>query len=397
MPDFRAVVFAAFLSLLVVSGHGHAAGFDNYIVGIRAGVTNNPIVSLGEDPSTVYWNPAGMAFQEANTRNSSTYFYVSHLGFKYSAAYDNGTTFKDETVQGVDGIAVIPGGFTVRKQEDWAYGYGFYIPYAGAGSSYTNFQDSGQDLEAFAGFPALTASVGYRVNDKLAVGGGVSMYLGIYEATNGYQFSPGSSAPVLMPYKAEFSDFLAGYSAHVGILYQASDRWTLGMTVRSEVPIEMDGDETIGGVKSHSTMEFTLPHEVETGVGFRCTERLRLTAFVSRRNYGDLKEFDFEVAGKVPTQFKDAWTVVGGFEYKLDNGWEVAAGIKWMEGASKRAGVHPATNDIEYFVPAFSVSYPLSDAVKLETGYQLTYGPTDKVNNQTFDVQHHTLMFGVSF
>jgi long-chain fatty acid transport protein len=397
MPDVRAVLLAVCLSLAGISGYIQAAGFDNYIVGIKAGVTGASIVSPGEDPSAVFWNPAGMAFQKADSWNSNAYVYFSHLGFKYSATYEDGARFTDETVRGVDGMAAIPGGFAVRNHEKWAIGYGFYIPYAGAGSSYTNFQNSGKDLESFAGFPALTASIGYRVNDNLAIGGGVSMYMGVFESTNGYRFDPGSSVPVVAPYKAEFNDFFAGYGAHMSFLYQATDHWNIGMTLRSEVPITLDGDETIGGVKRGSTLEFTLPFVVDMGIGFKASERLRMNAFLSKRNYGDLKEFDFEFAGKLPTLLQNAWTIGAGVEYELGNGWELASGIKWVQGASQATGVSPVSNDIDYFVPAISFTYPLSNSLKLETGYQLTYGPSEKINNQVFDVQHHTLLFGVTF
>lgn len=126
---------------------------------------------IGDDASAVYYNPGGLSFIDRDTWHGDVYGFIGHIKCEYNA---NAITDKSKVP------FYIPGLFISKTCDDWAFGFGFYVPYAGGGTSYDNFQGSPYDLETLAGWYCFTLSTAYKLHPDLSIGVGVSLYGGFW-------------------------------------------------------------------------------------------------------------------------------------------------------------------------------------------------------------------------
>ena len=127
----------------------------------------NALAGAVDDASAVYYNPAGLAFNKKGIWYTSGYTYFTHANFKYKA-----NSIEDES----NPIFIVPGFFLSKTFETWSFGYGFYVPYAGGGTEYKNFQTTEYDYEASAAFPAITLATARKIHPKLSLGVSLSLY-----------------------------------------------------------------------------------------------------------------------------------------------------------------------------------------------------------------------------
>ncbi|MBW1900241.1 MAG: outer membrane protein transport protein [Deltaproteobacteria bacterium] len=390
------VSFITIFSFINLVGNVFGGGFDNTAIGMKGMSMGNGLTGLADDASAVYFNPAGLVFLEKNVWNGELYTYFAYTSFKYKANYNDGSDHKDES----NSLMIIPGFFISRTYDKWAFGYGFYTPYAGGGTDYSNFQSTGSGLEAAAAFPSATIAAAYRISPKLSVGVGLSMYMGMMmESKNIFIYDP--AGPVVTPYKSKFDEIYAGYGGHIGIFYRPSEELGIGLTVRSEVPIEMDGWEKveIGGslVRFGSETEFTLPWSFDVGVGYKPSPKLTLGCILSQRFYSNMDEMEFDIAGDIKTHYKDIWFAGIGVEYKVKDDLALKAGVKYLEGASNDKGLRADTVDVDTIHPTVGFAYDMSESKEFNMSIMYNAGIKERHNNQTFDQDHLSLIIGLRF
>lgn len=379
-------LLSCFSSVATVYG----GGFDNTALGMKGISMGNALAGAVDDASAVYYNPAGLAFNEREIWYASTYTYFTYASFKYKA------NSRDES----NPIFIVPGFFLSRTFEDWAFGCGFYTPYAGGGTEYDNFQDTQYDLEASAAFPAITLATARKLSPNLSLGVAASMYLGIMEQDlfNPDIFGTGDSGKVVSEY-----DGLAGYGGYIGLMYQISEVWTVGLVARSAVPIEMDGEEKIDGIKYDSEIEMKFPYSFDLGFGYKPDPKLTLAMALSYRLWGDMDEIKVRIKGyknpknDMPTRYKNSWFAGVGMEYKVSDTLALKSGLKYVQGATKDEGLNPATNDVDLWNPTVGVAYNITDTVELDASVMLTYGPEEEYHSETFEQCHWSLILGARF
>lgn len=166
---------------LTVSAGAHAASWSLQLMGIKAlGVSYAGVAANPEDASTVWFNPAGMtALGDGWTVTAGSPFI--DLGLNW---HDAGTTsLLGQPMLGnrsADGgsFVVIPHAYVVRRlSPNWWAGFGFNAPY-GLGTRYGGdwvgrYHANETTLRVFN----LNPSVGWRVNDQLALGFGIDVQL----------------------------------------------------------------------------------------------------------------------------------------------------------------------------------------------------------------------------
>ena len=130
-------------------------GYDNPKLGIRSvGTGFTPTGVANSDASAAFFNPASMVFNQNDTLYVEAYAYYAPTDFQYT---ENSITDKSNEA------FLIPGFFVSKRFDNWAVGVGSYIPYAGGGTESGDFQNTGIDLESFAGWFVLTPAVAYTL------------------------------------------------------------------------------------------------------------------------------------------------------------------------------------------------------------------------------------------
>jgi len=143
--------------------------FDNPAIGSKAIGMGTAFTGIADDASAVFYNPGGLIFNKDESWHCELYAYWIKLNYDYTEG-----SITDESNEG----SINSGFFISKKYKDWALGFGYYVPFAGGGSLYENFQGSDFDLEASAGFAAITPAIAYKLRSDLSVGMGLSAYMG---------------------------------------------------------------------------------------------------------------------------------------------------------------------------------------------------------------------------
>ena len=213
---------------LLTTGQGMAAGFYLTQVGTpmsigSVGVTN-AVNTWGADAA--WTQPAGMVNQEDNIVSVTGLSLLLPKNEFDSSVADAG---------GSDGgnagdVVVIPSQFVVKKLSDQtSVGLAITAPLGGALDYGDNFVGRyGAQKIALQGL-GISPSVGYKVNDQLAVGAGVSVIYTHFEEDVAINLpGPAPDGKVRME---NLDDW--GYQPFLGLTYAFSDRVMLGVVYRA--------------------------------------------------------------------------------------------------------------------------------------------------------------------
>ncbi len=365
-------------------------GIDNSGIGTTALSMASAFAGFSDDASAVYYNPSGLGFGENNTWNAQMFCVFILTGFTY-----NTTISRDESEE----LVVNPGMFISKKYEKWAIGYGFYIPYAGGGTQFKNFQGAGYTIDGFEAYVAHTPSVAYQFSKSLSVGAGVSVFQGLLESKIVQQ----------VQVESEYEG-LAGYGYDIGVLYKPTDKMSFGLVYKSPVPIKMDGEVKVSGLPaSDSEIELTVPTYVSFGLGWVVNRKMDIGFDACFMRYGEMDKRTIKTAGledESPTYYKDCWRLGIGARYKMDEKLTIMGGFKYTESGTKNRGLD-ISNDIDTLIPpacdvdllstALGFSYNIKDNIKINiTGFYV-YGFEEEVNTKEYNQEHLSSIVGADF
>jgi long-chain fatty acid transport protein len=388
MTGTARIACAVVLLCIGVAGRASAGGFTNNAIGSRAYAMAVAFTAVADDASAVYFNPAGLALIDDQTWQADVYASATFTDFDYSR---QGIT--DESNE----TFFLPGFFVAKTASPWAFGLGFYTPWAGGGTIYENFQHSGSDRESQAGLTALTPAVAYRLRPNLAVGAGVSGYYGVMKST--YPVCDPDSA-TCQNVRTKY-DGLAGYSGHIGIMYKPLDVLSVGVCVRSKFPVDMDGYMKVAGSKHSSDVSYDLPPVSTLGLAYRPWLATIISLEASYFSYGATDQIRFKTSGlpdiSAPTHYKDTWDVRLGAEYEVRDDLRLRAGFLYSEAPTKREGLNPDSNDVDMLIPTIGVGYQMTQAVGLNLTGVYTHGLERKYNGQTFNQEHFVIAIGCTY
>jgi long-chain fatty acid transport protein len=173
-------------SILVVAGCAWGSAFSIHEIGTRATGMGGAFVAVASDGSALFYNPAGIAFQDGFRMQMDGL--LVHGNFKFTpSSTPNGTIVPEGGYQGFlhPKILVVPNMYlTMRLNRKWTMGFGSFAPF-GLGGNWTNFKDSDPANTKFVARYHTTRpkmesiwmqpTIAYRVNDRLSVAMGVAL------------------------------------------------------------------------------------------------------------------------------------------------------------------------------------------------------------------------------
>lgn len=376
----RARAAMAVVALGCTALNADAAGF--YLPYQGAAAIGNSLAgtaALGEDASTAFWNPAGMArIKTAQIAVAGSYVLpslnFSNTGSTGPAAF--GGAFANGGNGGDAGVgSFIPNLFAVVPFGQWAVGLAI-TPTFGSTTEYDptwrgRFQSTESEIKAIN----VNPSVSYSTAD-----GTWSFGLGLNYTKLEATFTQGqiTGAPPLNGQAVLTGDDTAfGYNA--GVLWQVSKDTRLGLSFRSKMSFTLAGTQQVtnasGVVLSANsfpiTADLTLPAIAQLSGVHDLNERWSLLGDLMFTQWSvvDVLQVVNSSTGAngtaLPFQFKDAWRVSGAVNYRLNNAWLLRGGLAWDQSPV------PGPTDR-------TASLPDSDRVWVSVGARWDIGETKK-------------------
>ena len=124
-----------------------------------------------------------------------------------------------------------------------------------------------------------------------------------------------------------------GWGANVAALYRATDALRIGLTYRSRIKVDLDGDASLAGIISGSgSTSITLPDLIDLGISYQLSEKLRLNADIDYTMWSTYDRLVIQSTvplfdATVEKQWKDVWCLRLGAQYTLSEQWKLRGGL----------------------------------------------------------------------
>jgi len=337
--------------------------------------------ALAQDASTAASNPAGMTLLDRDQLEGGL------LGIFVTAKFDSVST----TFAGGDGGDA--GGFVPAGSFSYVHGlspdlklgvtmgsnFGLGLDYGSHWSGRYYVQEG--ELVVMG----VNPNIGYRVNDWLSVGAGVSILYGELNqkvAVNNPLNNPDGQL------KLDADDI--GYGYNFGLLVEPSKRTRLGLTYRSKIDLEFDDavsarnlspalstilDLALGSSRKVD-MELTVPQAVMFSIFHQVNDQWAIMGNIGWQDQSDFGNTGISLASSAGSNsvtadrnFHDTWHYAIGTQYRFAPQWLLSVGVAYDESPvddEDRTPDMPLDRQIRY---ATGIQYDVSDDLTIGAAY----------------------------
>ncbi len=234
----------AAVAVLALPSLAWGAGFALFEHGNRAMAMGGAFTAVADDLSAMYWNPAGMAFQERDGLETlaGVTFISAIQDFEGAAPYP-GDGYETEQKSQIFYPAHLYAAMKVSDQ--LTLGFSSLTPF-GLGTYWDDdfagrFISKRVELKTFD----LSPNFAYKLSDNFAFGGGVDYLIGTLDYTR--------NIPFLNPYTQQvidagqvhmYTDGMGsdGWGWHAGVLVKSDNGFSVGVNYRSRIDVDYEGE-----------------------------------------------------------------------------------------------------------------------------------------------------------
>ncbi|MGE5346302.1 MAG: OmpP1/FadL family transporter [Acidithiobacillales bacterium] len=347
----RLLAGALLVFLLAAAPRGNGAGFALYEQGSRANAMAGAFVAQADDPSAMFFNPAGLAFNEKFTLYGGAF-----LIFRPTSHFDGANPYPGEDYSanmkkamywighGYGVIPIKPGSINV--------GVGFWSPF-GLGVPWENpdsyagrFISQRVDIRQVA----LSAEIAVKLADWISIGAGPEMRLTDVKLSR--------NVGIFNPFNDRFTDVAhlslisegtpVRWTWNAGILLKPCERLRLGASYHGKVNVDLSGTAEFYQIPTgypqldaaaaaripmnqplpgSTTIQF--PDVLMFGVSYDLSPKLTLEVDGNHTGWDVFDQTTIDIQGvpssTIPHGFENTWTVRAGL------GWQVSEPV-WLGG-----------------------------------------------------------------
>jgi len=320
--------------LLLPGAPAFAGGLSTPGQGARALGMAGAFTAVADDGSAIYYNPAGISQGDGTLVEASLAAIAPELRYTTPGGANETSTKK----------ALAPALFITRRLTDrLSAGLGVYAPYARDAELQDDLVNGFASQRSKMVRTDLSAVVSWQANDTFSIGGG--LVAGFSEVDRSIPAGPG----VRIADKMDGT----GVGGIVGLLWKAGDRVKAGLTYRTAISIDHDGQRTmtVAGVAttSNARAEIRYPASFGLGIALAATENLTLALDAGWYGWSSMDQVTTrtDTLGDSTTQLRgrNSRDLRIGGEYRLPSGWSLRAGLAYIQGAFPDTHITPSQPD----------------------------------------------------
>lgn len=318
--------------------HAGAVGFrlpNQDPEGIARG---NAFAATADNPSAIYYNPAGITQIEGQQLSLGSYFITTGLDY---------TSPTGATASTVSDFQAVPQIYYVCSPEgaDFSFGLGVYAPY-GLGIDYegvTPFDTLAQEADLL--YACFNPVIAWRVSPCLSLGAGLTLNYSDVSLERRIGLSPGDQ------FRFDGDGFAAGLN--FGLLWQPDPRWSFGLNFRSPTTVDYSGDSIAEPYSqsqpTEASMEF--PAFVVGGVSFRPDDKWNIEFNLDWTDWDRVNDSKFigTYGGDqtFPFRYEAGFMYELGVTRKLGGGYYASAGYIYSENSVPDETFSPLNPDAD--------------------------------------------------
>lgn len=423
----------------------HAAVASGYHFGSQSASaqgTANANSAEAEDASVLFYNPAGLSrLKGFNASGVLTVVVPSGSYEDRGSSTVLGRPLSGDSGKFVNTTAVPHGYMSYQLSDQLVAGFGVFVPF-GSKSEYNNdwagrYNTIGTELKTIA----LNPSLSFKVNEKLAIGGGITAQYIEGKLSKAADFGSGVLGdPALKPLLSALppamaggliqkmsgtSDFSGrvdvdgknwGYGFNLGLMYSYDQDTRFGIAYRSKIEHKLTGDArwqvqtpatniaaVINGIKpglgsvvqanlinkysdSDASLEVTTPESLSLSVFKQMNDKFALMADLTMTRHSRFQELRIDFANTLPDSVTpQKWTNTVrysvGMNYQLNDQFKLRAGVAYDGSPVSTANRTPSIPDNDRLWLSGGLNWKLSakNSVDLALSY-VKVGSSDVSN-----------------
>ncbi len=344
----------------------------------QATARGNAFAATADNPSAVYYNPAGITQLEGH------HFSLGGYGITYESRYTSATG----QVSTKNKPQFLPQLYYVfsPKENPLSFGLGVYAPY-GLGLEWP--ETSGFRTIAIQGritYLTINPVVAWQLHPTLSLAAGPTINYAETDLRQGLAI-PGDQ----LRFKGDDSD--VGFNA--GLRWQPHVQHSFGVSYRSASTMNFSGSSQVSGTSflgldgsSAANARFPFPQNVVVGWSYRPTPAWNLEFNVDWTDWKRLTVVTLNQPGQplssvpLPFNWRSSFFYEFGATHFFGQGWQASAGYIYSENSVPEQNFSPLIPDSDRHIFSVGIGRQLK-RVRWDAGYQFAYGPPRTVSGST--------------
>ena len=366
----------------VWAGKVSANGFQLPDQDAFATARGEAFVATADNPSAIYYNPAGITQIEGNEIRGGLY------GIYLDPSYT--PTNHLHTFHSSDHLAAVPHLFYTYTPANMpvSFGLGGYAPFGGNMSWPQNTGFRSVAIDGSLSYLTINPVVAVKLPFNVSIGGGVMANyanMDMEQGLSSYQH------PLTNVFRFSGNGWSVGYN--LGLLWQPCEKVSIGASFRSSATVTLDGQTEyekqpfIPATNQSAKADFKFPITAIAGISYRPTPKWNLEFDA---DYTDWSSFDKTtiyqsatspgVAKNIPMtlDWQASWMYELGATRYFGNGWQASAGFVYNENSVPNARYTPLAADMDRFFFSAGTGYK-GKHFNFDIAYQFGCGPTHTV------------------
>jgi long-chain fatty acid transport protein len=349
-------------------------------------------VATADNPSAIYYNPAGITQLKGNNLRAG--IYGIYLDPTYSPLGGGATYHNSEKLAEVPQLFYT---FTPEKLP-LSFGLGIYAPFGGKIGWPENTGFRAVATSGSLKYMTINPVVALKVSPSLSVGGGVMVNYAKIAMAQGLRFSP---TPFANYFNFNGDGWSVGYNA--GILWQPHPKISFGATFRSSASLNFRGNTDFQlqpqpyftPAQQNAEANFTFPMTTVLGVSYRPTPKWNLEFDANWTDWDSFNTVNIHVSPpQLKTPFNNdnnipvtlgwraSWMYELGVTRYFDSGWQVSAGYVFNANSVPDAYYTPLAADMDRHFFSVGTGFK-GKTFDFDIAYQFGYGPSHTVTDST--------------
>lgn len=373
----------------------HAVGFrlpNQDPEGIARG---NAFVATADNPSAIYYNPAGISLLEGQQASVGVYFISTGVDYESTTG---------ETASTIQDFQAVPQLYYVCSPEssDFSFGLGVYAPY-GLGIDYdgdTPFSTLAQ--EGMLLYACFNPVIAWSVTPDLSVAAGLTLNYSDVSLKRRIGLSPDDQ------FRFDGDGFAMGFN--MGLLWQPAPMWSFGLKFHSPTEVDYEGDSIADPYSDHQSTEASVdfPGFIVGGVSFRPNDQWNFEFDLDWTDWDRVNDTRFKgtLGGDqtFPFRYESGFMYNFGVTRKFENGYFVRTGYIYSENSIPSETFSPLNPDSNLHLGSIGFGHR-GDRFGWACGYHFAYNGGREVSGnqamsllgETADGEYKTFNHAVNF
>jgi long-chain fatty acid transport protein len=404
------------LSICFVGASALANGLRNPPEGAAALGRQGGNFVFGDDGSAMSYNPANLSELDRVSLYNSLTLALVESDFTGPGGRKGSTRDNDKWLPNVFAVYPLP-------EKDIVLGLGISTPY---GQS-TKWEPDGPFTFAFPHSAEIkliniNPTIAGKINDRLSYGVGLDVFWSELSFDQMFPWSMVTGSPLSPPGLAETKGDGVGIGGNIGLLYQIDERQRVGLTYRSSVDVDYEGDFDLSNVPGplsglvapasdfDSSIEF--PNRVGLGYGIALNDRLKIGIDVEWIEFSSFDQLPVDLGvnnasglfpPSIPQNWDDIVDIFVGGDYQLDESLTLRAGYAFLESPVPDSTLSPTIPDADRHVLSVGLGYT-KENIRIDVAYGIgIYDDINITNNQNpaangkYDISSHLISTSLNY